>query len=296
MSEREDGDGIYRSEAGKNEIERRYREMTDSLGEFDERWVETRFGETHTLVAGPDDGTPVLVFHGGNMVNPVSLAWFYPLADEFRLYAPDTVGHPGLSAETRVSPRDSNYGEWVVDLLDGLGLDRVAMVGPSYGGGIVLRTAAYAPERIERAALVNPAGLGTGSTVRMVREIVIPMYAYRLRPTQERLHRAVAPLFTDPVEEVDREVVDLIGTVFREVRLERSLPKRATRDELSGFGSPTLLVLAEEDVFFPPERVRPHAEEVIPYLLGTVVLEGEAHIPSERGRERIVEELRAFLP
>jgi pimeloyl-ACP methyl ester carboxylesterase len=294
MRERRDG-GIYRSEAGKREIERRYREMVDSLGESDERWIETRYGETHTLVAGPDDGTPVLVFHGGNMVNPVSLAWFYPLADEFRLYAPDTIGHPGLSAETRVSPRDSSYGEWVVDLLDGLGLDRVAMVGPSYGGGIILRTAVHAPERIERAALVNPAGLGTGSIARMTREVVLPMYLYRSRPTRERLNRAVAPLFTDPVEEVDREVVDLIGTVFREVRLERSLPKRASREELAGFGAPTLLVTCEEDVFFPPDRVRPRAEDVISYLLGTVVLDREGHIPSERGRERIVEELRAFL-
>ncbi|WP_331236307.1 alpha/beta fold hydrolase [Natronorarus salvus] len=286
---------IYRSEAGKKEIERRYREMVDSLGEFDERWVETRYGETHVLVTGPKDGTPLLVFHGGNMVNPVSLEWFLPLADEFRLYAPDTIGHPGLSAETRVSPRDSSYGEWVTDLLDGLGLDSVAMVGPSYGGGIVLRTAAYAPERIDRAALINPAGLGTGSIVRMLREIVLPMYRYRLRPTEERLGRAVAPMFSDPVEEGDREIVDLVGTVFHEVRLERTFPKRATREELSRFGSPTLLVVAEEDVFFPPEQIRPHAERVIPYLVGTVVLEGESHFPSERGRERIVSELRTFL-
>ncbi len=294
MRERRD-DGIYRSETGREEIERRYREMVDSLGEFDERWVETRFGETHVLVTGPVEGTPLLVFHGGNVVNPVSLEWFLPLADEFRLYAPDTIGHPGLSAETRVSPRDSSYGEWVADLLDGLGLDSVAMVGPSYGGGIVLRTAAYAPERIERAALINPAGLGTGSIVRMLREIVLPMFRYRLRPTRDRLHRAVAPIFTDPIEEGDRELLDLIGTVFREVRLERSFPKRATRDELSEFGSPTLLVLCEEDVFFPPDRVRPRADAVIPYLLGAVVLEGESHFPSERGRERIVSELRTFL-
>ncbi len=45
---------------------------------------------THLLVAGPEGAPPLVIFHGGN--------------------APDTIGHPGKSAEQRVSPRDNSYG------------------------------------------------------------------------------------------------------------------------------------------------------------------------------------------
>lgn len=257
-------------------------------------WVDTRFGRTHLLVAGPADAPPLVVFHGGNTTNPVSLEWFLPLAAEYRLYAPDTIGHPGLSAETRLSPRDDSYGKWVVDVLDELDLESVPMIGPSYGGGILLRTAAYAPERIDSAVLVAPSGLETGSTWQMGREIVLPMFLYQLRPTRERLEAAVSPMFTD-LESVEDDVLEEIGTVFRGVKLEREFPAKATASELREFEAPTLLVLAENDVFFPPQKVGPRAREVIPNLVGEVLLEGEAHFPSREGRERLLERVREFL-
>lgn len=67
------------------------------------------------------------------MTNPISLEWSLSLAEEHRLYALDAIGHPGLSVQTRLSPRDEGYGRWVVDVLDALGLDAPAMIGPSYG-------------------------------------------------------------------------------------------------------------------------------------------------------------------
>ncbi|WP_440769229.1 alpha/beta fold hydrolase [Natronorubrum sp. DTA28] len=289
-------EGIYRSARGERRIKGFYDHLLSNLEtQFDREWVDTRFGETHVLVTGPDDAPPLVVFHGGNVVNPVSLEWVLPLADEFRLYAPDTVGHPGYSAQTRLSPRDESYGAWVTDVLDGLGVERAPMIGGSYGAGILLRTAAYAPERIERAGLLVPAGLGTGSIWRLLREIILPMVYYRLAPSRARLERAVQPMFTDPTSAVDETVLELIGTVFEEVRLERSLPKTATAAELEGFDAPTLLAVAEEDVFFPPDVVVPRAKETIDTLEVIVRLRGESHFLSPGARRSLCEHLSAFL-
>ena len=74
--------------------------------------VPTRFGESHVLVAGPVDAPAVVVFQGGNVVNPLTLTWFASLADQLRIYAPDTIGQPGKSAGTRVSANDSSLGDW----------------------------------------------------------------------------------------------------------------------------------------------------------------------------------------
>src|SRR4030095_10199605 len=130
---------IYRSSAGETELRALYQEARGALGSACEsHFVPTSYGATHVLVTGPASGPPAVVFHGGNFVGPYSLAWILPALAGHRVYAPDTVGHPGLSAQTRLSQRDQSYGQWAAAVLDGLGLDRGSAVGTSYGAGILL--------------------------------------------------------------------------------------------------------------------------------------------------------------
>src|SRR5215207_1688871 len=284
---------IYRSAAGEAEVLALYDWFLSRLDiPYESRTLETRFGTTHLLVAGSEGAQPLMVFHGGNVVNPLTLKWFEPLAREFRIYAPDTIGHPGRSAQRRVSPRDSSYGEWVVDLLDGLGLERVPSVGPSYGAGIILRTAAYAPERVSRAVLLIPSGIANGSLWGMVSEMLVPMLLYRLTGRESLLVRAVRPMFT---EEPEDDVVELCGAVFRNVKLERQMPKDTSREELEEFLAPTLLLAAENDIFFPARRVIPQAREVIPNLVAAETLPGSGHFPSREGLKFINRCILEFL-
>lgn len=290
------GNGIYRSADGEQRVLACYDRLRSNLdAEFDRRWVDTRFGRTHLLVTGARDAPPLLVFHGGNSVNPMTLEWLLPLAEDVRLYAPDTIGHPGYSAQTRISPRDESYGRWVADVLDGLGVERAPMVGVSYGAGIVLRTAAHVPERITRAALLNPSGLGTGSTRRMLLEILLPLLFYRLFPSRSRLESLLQPMFSEPIAGLDEATLDLMEAVFAEVKLERKLPKTATAAELAGYDAPTLLAVAEEDVFFPPDVVVPRAKRVIRNLETVVRLRGESHVPRPSARRTLCEHVAEFL-
>jgi lipase len=84
---------------------------------------------------------------------------FRKLAEErltrYRLVAPDLRGHGASSWEppwtiaTHVSD--------VLETLEKAGIERAAFVGHSYGGRLILELADLAPERIERAALLDPA-------------------------------------------------------------------------------------------------------------------------------------------
>ncbi len=153
---------IYKSAEGEARILELYDRFQKSLGGiFDDRMVDTRFGLTHVLVTGPEKGPPVVVTHGGNSITPQGLRGLLPflMLGRYRVYAPDTIGHPGKSAQVRLSSGDQSYGEWLKDVLDGLGLDHAAFIGGSFGAGIILRLAAYAPQRITRMALFVPSGI-----------------------------------------------------------------------------------------------------------------------------------------
>ena len=285
------GEGsIYRSPEGKAELIALYDEALTRLGPGCEtRMVETSFGGTHVIVAGPEDAPPLVVLPGGNFLNPLCLAWFMPLAGEYRLYAPDIVGQPGRSAPVRPSAKGEGHARWLAEVLDGLGLRRAAFLGISYGAGLVLRLAGFSPGRLARAVLVSPAGVAAGPIWPMVREVALPMLAYRASPSRGRLLRAARPILTEPEEPYLRQ----LGAVYRHVRLDRELPRAATREELSGYEGPTLLFAAGDDLFFPARKVIPRAREVIPNLQ-TEMLPGR-HVPSRGTFDRINDRAARFL-
>ena len=289
-------ESIYKTPEGEAEIRALYDEALTGLGfGYESLTVGTRLGDTHVLALGPEGAPPVVCLPGGNALNPISLKWFLPLAERHRLYAPDIVGQPGRSAQERPSPKGDGHAFWVEDVLDGLGLERVPLVGISYGAAIAIRTMGVAPERVCRAALVSPAGIASGPFLRILVEIGAPMLLYRLRPTQERLLRAVRPLYTEPEDPAFSPAVRQLGAALRHLRLDADLPRMATEEELAGFGGPVAVFAAEEDALFPARAVLPRAKEIFPNLALVELLEGCRHVPSMAVLGRVNERILAFL-
>jgi pimeloyl-ACP methyl ester carboxylesterase len=285
--------GIYKSMEGKSKILAYYDKALSKLDvNYKNLFVDTRFGKTHVLEIGPVEGKPLVIFHGGNVTNPVSLSWFKPLMNDYHIYAPDTIGHPGKSDETRLSPRDNSYAQWAVDFLDEIGLDQAYFIGPSYGGGITIKIAAYAPERISKAVLLIPSGITSGSTKRMIFEVLIPTLIYKYFPNHDRLIQAVQPMLS---EEINEELLEHIGDVLRYVKLESEFPRLVTAEELKGFKAPTLVLAGEKDIFFPSEVIIPRAKEIIPNLIAAESLKGSNHFPPKQTINYINKRIKTFL-
>jgi pimeloyl-ACP methyl ester carboxylesterase len=284
-------DGSARSTGASQYAELYEAAISDLLDEsITDHWVETRTGRTHVLTAGDPTTPPVVVFQGGNVTNPVTLAWVQGLADEYYLIAPDTPGQPGWS-----DPNEPDkYGPWVVDVLDGLGIDRAAMVGISHGGGILLEAAVHAPDRITGAVLVAPAGFGTPLSPALARIVVLSL-AYRAAPRRGLLTRALAPMFSDSIETVDDILIETVGQALRTEDLQAAFPGPDDLGALAGFDAPTLVVLGERDPFFPASRIRPKAERTLPSLVECLTLAGERHFLSTTGQGRVTDHIQTFL-
>lgn len=119
-------------------------------------YVDTPFGRTHMLVAGPEDAPPLLMLQG---MAGSSVLWHHQLADfaqECRIYALDTVGQPGLSDPLPPSIFDDSYAHWLVAVQDGLGLAQSDMMGISISGWAIMRLGIIHPERLRKAVLLSP--------------------------------------------------------------------------------------------------------------------------------------------
>ena len=81
------------------------------------------------------------------------------LAERYTVIAPDLLGH-GLSDKPRADYTLGGYANGMRDLLTVLGINKVTVVGHSFGGGIAMQFAYQFPERTQRVMLVATGGLG----------------------------------------------------------------------------------------------------------------------------------------
>lgn len=286
---------IYRTPLGQQALQGLYRRQLSALGiSWESRMVDTEFGSTHVLVTGPRQGPALVLFHGGNSTNPYTLKGFLPLVEDFRVYAPDTVGHPGFSAQRFLSSRDLSYGRWAAGILGGLGLERASFLGVSYGGGILLRLASFAPGLVTKGVLVVPSAVANCSTASLLVKLGLPMLLYRLFPSPGRLKKAVHPLFLDTP--LDEDTLEMVRLVFQQVKVQVEMPRDTTREELLNYRAPTLVIAAAGDVLFPGHQVISRAREIIPHLAGAHLYPGSHNLMgSPRQGPAINQQIKEFL-
>lgn len=101
-----------------------------------------------------DDGGagPALLLSGS--IGTTTAMWepVLPLLEEFRTIR---VDHPGHGGSPVASASLDEYGRGVLDVLDGLGVERTHVCGLSLGGGLAIWLATRAPERVDRIVLAG---------------------------------------------------------------------------------------------------------------------------------------------
>ena len=291
LSDPEPG-SIFRSAAAAAAVAELYARTRDALPfPTAESTVDTRLGPTHLLTAGPHDGPRVVFLQGGNVVNPITLAWLAPLADRLRLVAPDTPGQPGRSHPHRPADQEA-YGDWVADVLDATGWPSATVVGVSQGAGVALRFAAHHGNRLDRLVLVVPAGIAA-SPAAAVLQLTLGYVGYRLTGAR-RVAAWVARRLTGG-SVPPAALVDAIALSFGGTTLETTDLPLATAHELRDLAAPVLVLAGEHDPMFPPSRVLPRAGELFPHLEAAETVAGAGHILDAAAIATLGGRLASFL-
>ncbi len=105
------------------------------------------------------EGPALLLLHGLGCDHTTWEPVIDALARRYTVIAPDLLGH-GLSDKPRADYSVGGYANGMRDLLTVLGIDKVTVVGHSFGGGVAMQFAYQFPERTERMILVSSGGLG----------------------------------------------------------------------------------------------------------------------------------------
>lgn len=157
---------VYKSNEGRARVEAYYRAVLEGFDALPLSRVilPTSMGATHVIHCGDAANPPLILIHG-SVSNSASWLGILPeFAASFSIFCVDIPGEPGLSEPARMSLGSSAPAEWLRQVLDGLGLRRVAFLGMSLGSFYSLAFASAYPERATALSLITTAGVARQKT------------------------------------------------------------------------------------------------------------------------------------
>jgi len=237
--------------------------------------IPTRFGMTHVVTCGPEDAPPMVLLHGASMS---SAMWSPNIADfskHYRLYAIDVIGQPGRSSpDPNETIRDvADYMTWMHETLDGLNLERISLVGMSYGGWLALEFAITAPARVRKLVLLSP-----GATFQpFSRQFMPRVMLMTLFPTRWITDSVMGwmGIKDTPDDPFSGYLLDLFYLGMKHFRVPpetmRVLPGVISDEKLQAMQVPVLLLIGDREVIYDPVKAMDRARTLIPDFEGELV-------------------------
>lgn len=273
--------------------------MTANNPRLESRSVDTVLGTIRVQVSA-GTGPAVLMWPSLLMTGDLWAGQAAHFGDTHRLVLIDPPGH-GDSAPLRAMFSFTDCARCVVDLLDGLDIDRAHFVGNSWGGMIGGTFAALYPGRLHRAVLMNCTASKAG-VAQKIQYAALVWLATALGGIRPPLTRSAIRAFLGPTTLRTRP--DVVATVRANVRSVNTDSVRwAVRSVVSArpdqrallarVTSPVLVVAGAEDATFPVAETRAMADS-IPGSSFTV-LDGVAHLAALEDPPRVNALLEEFL-
>ncbi len=275
---------IYRSENGRKQILDLYDRQLRNLGvPYKDVYVNTSFGRTHLIETGNPDGEPLLIFHGGNATTAYNLLYCDFLIKDFHIYAVDTIGHPGKSAETSLSAFNYDYGKWTGEVIEALRFDRISLFGGSFGAGIIAKTMCVVPNRIKRVVIYIPSGIKNALQIKNV-QMMFPMIMYWITGKDKWLKKTMMPMAITE-DNISDDLYETAKLSIDHVRVKTAMPTNVSASKMRRCKAPTLVMGAEKDCLFPGRGVLRRAKKIIPNCK-TYLLRGRGHMHKLTEKEK----------
>jgi pimeloyl-ACP methyl ester carboxylesterase len=288
---------VFDSAEGRGEVERAYQSVLNLWPvPYVERQVPTAFGLTHVIESGPPDAPPIVLLHA---YFATAVSWYRTvgaLSEHHHVYAVDVIGDANLSRPVRAVKSLDDYRTWFVELLDGLGVTTLALIGNSFGGFLATYFAMELPARVDKLVLIGP-----GSTIHRMPAFYLRVFApkalYLLMPWLPGCARAMraceswmyAGLPRDPVWSQLFRLTLLHGGTANQV-----FPRVFTREDLVRIQAPVLLILGDRERIYRAEAARDAAIALLPSIQVRIIPDAH-HVAAIAQPELVNAALLGFL-
>jgi len=151
---------IYKTDEEKKQVISFYDNLLKEWHQPSKQFtIQTAFGDTFLIESGEGNAETVILLHGSGSNSGMWTADVKELSKNYHVYAIDIIGECGKSAENRPSFKSDSYSDWLSEIIEKLGLNKVLLIGCSFGGWIALDFAIKHPEKTIKLLLIATAGV-----------------------------------------------------------------------------------------------------------------------------------------
>lgn len=283
---------LYKNPEAKTAVLKLYESKLAKLDiAYEERDLETAYGNTHVIILGESHLPPLVSLHGIHAGAPVTLEALKGLQDRYRIFAIDSIGQATKSAETKMELKDNSFGIWLAETMDKLGIEKAPIVGVSYGAFILQRLMAHAPEKVEKGIFVVPSGLVDGPLFRSMKELTWPLIRFMITKKDKHLIAFMDAFYKTK----DKHWIEFQRLMLTQVKVDYRKPPLLKPAEVAHLEAPVYALVAENDIFFPGQEAIAHCQKCFKNFKGSAVLKGGKHIPDETTYPEIEAQIGAWL-
>lgn len=258
--------------------------QSSSKTKYNSVWLPTSLGKTHVWAAQTNNiDKPNLLFIPGWQA--CGLSW--DLDNQIQYYTPqynvfllDNLGQPGLSDPTPKGFKASQYSLWINEVSQHLNLDKLSVVGESFGGFLTLQLALAAPHKIENAILFAPAGF---VQVIVGWKMIANFARLRLRPNPKNAAQFLKSIVYNAQHqhtpnEIKQRMADFMAMAFKHAPIMPPPPPYIFKDhQLKNIKVPITLISGASDNLFNASKTIARARRLLPNLKTSILLPNADH-------------------
>jgi pimeloyl-ACP methyl ester carboxylesterase len=255
---------------------------------YKELRIPTSFGETYVIASGPKDAPPIVLLHA---FFATATSWYRnveALSQSYRVYAVDIIGEGNRSRARKPIKSMDDFLQWFKEVIDGLGVDTLYLVGNSYGGFTGAYYAMQLPERVRKLVLIGPAAT-IHSMPAFYLHMFIPKMIYILLPKLPGIggvmRRSVDWMHKGLPYDPLWEPVFYHSMVYG-LSINQVFPRVYSKEEFARLQAKVLLILGEQETIYRPEAAIRAAKELIPAV--EIALIPNAHHVSALAQPELV--------
>ena len=261
---------IYKTDEGKKQVISFYDNLLKEWHQPSKQLtIQTAFGDTFIIESGEINAETILLLHGSGSNSAMWTADVKELSKNYHVYAIDIIGECGKSAENRPSFKNDSYSDWLSEIIDKLGLNKVSLVGCSLGGWIAVDFAIKYPEKTIKLVLMATAGI-VQVKVKTIFWIIITSFlgSWGFNELNKLVYNNL---------EIDKKALEFASLIKKHYVPRTDVLPVFQDESLKKIDIPTLFIGGEKDCFYDSQKIASRLKNNLENIQ-CLVLENTGHV------------------
>ncbi|MFT4413813.1 alpha/beta fold hydrolase [Fredinandcohnia humi] len=260
--------------------------------DYESIYVETSFGSTHVLLAGPKTGRPLVLLHGFGFSSTMWYPNIESLSKEYRVYAIDVIGEFNRSKGNKSFSTRHDYSVWLSEVLDELKVSKAILMGHSNGGWHALNYASSNNDRVDGLVLLAPAASFTSFSLQFPFRLILA----NIVRTKGIIINFFARWFVSKGNFVEDRLFEqfYLGLIHFGWKYKIIRPSVFKKEDLQNIDCPVLFVVGDKEVIYNHLTAIKKAKQYLPQV-ETVIIENAGHAISIERSEKVNNIIINFL-